>query len=250
MFYKRGYNRVLYSTDLKSPFKLSRSKIELFINCPRCFYLDCKKGIKRPPGFPLTLNSAVDSLLKNEFDIYRKNKEAHPLLKKYNLDLVPTTPNNHSLDSWRHNFTGVQHVYTPCNFLIFGAIDDLWINKDGEYIVVDYKATSKNGKIEELNQEWHNGYKRQMEIYQWLIRQNGYSVSNIGYFVYANGIKNKARFDANLEFEVTLIPHAGDDSWVEDKILEIHKCLNSETVPDANTNCDYCTYVKSINSKV
>lgn len=64
----------LFDPQNKTPFKLSRSKIELFINCPRCFYLDRRLGVGQPPGYPFTLNSAIDKLLKKEFDIHRKNK--------------------------------------------------------------------------------------------------------------------------------------------------------------------------------
>ena len=52
--------------------KISRSKIDLFLECPRCFYLDVVKKIKRPPGFPFNLNNAVDMLLKKEFDRHRE----------------------------------------------------------------------------------------------------------------------------------------------------------------------------------
>jgi len=52
----------------KEPFKVSRSKIELFTQCPRCAYLDLKLGVKRPETPTFTLNNAVDALLKREFD--------------------------------------------------------------------------------------------------------------------------------------------------------------------------------------
>jgi hypothetical protein len=71
------------------PTRISRGKLDLFSECPRCFYLDRRLGIKRPsmPGW--SLNSAVDNLLKNEFDGYRKRKEPHPLMKKYGIDAIP-----------------------------------------------------------------------------------------------------------------------------------------------------------------
>ena len=67
-------------------WKLSRSKIDLFCECPRCFYLDNKLGVKRPPGFPFNLNSAVDALLKKEFDVHRKAKTRHPLMEEYKIN--------------------------------------------------------------------------------------------------------------------------------------------------------------------
>ena len=243
-YYTPKRTRNLYQPNSTEPFKLSRSKLELFINCPRCFYLDRRLGVGRPPGFPFNLNSAVDTLLKKEFDLHRVKNKKHPLQEKYGVDAVPIE--HKDLDKWRHNFTGIQYLHEPTNLLIFGAIDDLWQNSKDEYIVVDYKATSKNEKIEALDKDWQDGYKRQMEIYQWLLRQNGYQVSDTGYFVYCNGITDKKAFDAKLEFDITLIPYQGNDSWIEKTIIEAHKCLNSDTIPEANLSCDYCGYVKAV----
>jgi hypothetical protein len=78
-------------------------------------------------------------------------------------------------------------------------------------IVVDYKATSSENKPT-LDAEYRQGYKRQMEVYQWLVRQNGFKVSNTGYFVYANGRKDLKAFDGKLEFDVDLLDYEGDDS--------------------------------------
>lgn len=225
-------------------FKLSRSKIDLFLQCQRCFYFDRRLGVGRPPGFPFALNSAVDHLLKLEFDIHRANGTKHPLIEQYGVDARPVAHDD--LDKWRHNFTGIQYVHQPTNFLVFGAIDDLWINSRDEYIVVDYKSTSKSGAITELSQDWQDGYKRQMEIYQWLLRQNGYKVSSTGYFVYCNGRTDKEAFDAKLEFDLTLIPYDGDDSWVEDTIIAAHQCLQSDKYPAASEDCDYCAYHNAI----
>lgn len=239
-YYNVPRSRDIYKKKQSQPYKLSRSKIELSIECPRCFYIDRCLGVGRPPGFPFNLNSAVDTLLKKEFDAHRRSGTKHPLQEHYGVDVVPAS--HPDLDTWRHNFTGIQYMHEPTNFLVFGAIDDLWENAHGEYVVVDYKATSKHGKIEALDQEWHNGYKRQMEIYQWLLRRKGYTVSNTGYFVYCNGDADKEAFDACLEFDVTLIPYTGDDTWVEGALLEAKKILDNDTLPQASLQCDYCKY--------
>ena len=238
----------LYEPGSPEPFKLSRSKIDLFLECPRCFYLDRRLGISRPPSYPFTLNSAVDALLKQEFDIYRADGKKHPLQERYGIDAIPIP--HKDLDKWRDTFTGIQYLHKPTNLLVYGAIDDLWQNSQGEYIVVDYKATSKNGEITKLDQDWQKSYKRQIEVYQWLLRQNGYKVSNTGYFVYCNGKKDKEAFDGKLEFDVTLIAYEGDDSWVEKTLFDIYKCLNSDTIPDPSPDCDYCNYVKAIERRL
>lgn len=246
-YYNSQRTRNLYEPGSGEPFRLSRSKIDLFLECPRCFYLDRKLGVGRPPGYPFALNSAVDALLKQEFDVYRAKGANHPLIEKYGIDARPVA--HKDLNKWRHNFTGVQHLHEPTNFLITGAIDDLWQNSKGEYIVVDYKATAKTEEITELNKDWHRGYKRQMEIYQWLLRRNGYSVSDTGYFVYCNGIADAEAFDQKLEFRVNLIPYKGGDGWVEKAIADIYECLNNEEIPQSHPDCDYCSYVSAVNSK-
>jgi len=230
----------LYKPGQKDTFRISRSKIDLFIECPRCFYLDRVLGTARPPGYPFALNSAVDTLLKKEFDVKRARDQTHPLIEKYGVDAKPVSDNK--LDEYRNNFKGVSFIHKKTNLEIFGAIDDLWIDSKGNYIVVDYKSTSRNEEIIELDKDWQDGYKRQMEIYQWLLRQNGYKVSDTGYFVYCNGKTDLEAFDGKLEFDITLIPYKGDDSWVENAILNIKKCLDSNRIPDSGEDCDYCDY--------
>ncbi|MFQ5681419.1 MAG: PD-(D/E)XK nuclease family protein [Candidatus Omnitrophota bacterium] len=235
----RRANR-LYKPNDQAPFKLSRSKIELFIQCPRCFYLDRRLGVGRPPGYPYTLNSAVDTLLKKEFDLLRKNAEAHLLMEAYGVDAV--VAGHPMLNEWRNNFRGVRFFHKSTNLILYGAIDDLWKNSRGEYIIVDYKSTSKNEKIVSLDKDWQDAYKRQMEIYQWLARRNELKVSNTGYFVYCNGRTDVDKFDGRLEFDITLISYEGDDGWVEPTVVEMHGCLNSDIIPQAGEDCDFCAY--------
>ena len=225
-------------------WKLSRSKIGLFMECPRCFYLDNKRGVKRPPGFPFNLNTAVDTLLKKEFDLHRAKNKAHPLMKKYKLDLIPFA--HDMMDEWRDNFKGVRYAHQPTGFIVTGAIDDIWTDAKGALYVVDYKSTSKDAEITALDQEWQDGYKRQMEVYQWLLRRNGHEVSNTGYFVYCNGRTDKEAFDGQLEFDVTVIPYEGDDAWVEKTLVKIKKCLECTKTPLAGKDCDYCAYREAV----
>ncbi len=221
-------------------WKLSRSKIALFQECPRCFYIDNKLGTKRPPGYPFSLNSAVDHLLKQEFDAHRAKGEQHPLQKEYGIDARPVA--HDSIDEWRRNFGGITFLHHGTGLLVSGAIDDLWITSTGEYIVVDYKATAKEEAVTMLDKEWQDGYKRQMEVYQWLLRMNGLTVSDTGYFVYCTGMTDRDAFDKKLEFEINLIPYTGDDSWVEPLLFDIKNCLEADAVPDSRPTCDYCAY--------
>ena len=225
----------------KELFKISRSKIDMFLNCPRCFYLDRVLGISQPPGYPFSLNSAVDHLLKKEFDIHRAKNTRHPLMEAYGLDAIPYS--HEMMNEWRENFKGLQYLHQPTNLLITGAVDDIWIdNKTKELIVVDYKATSKDAEVT-LDADWQIGYKRQMEVYQWLLRQLGFPVSDTGYFVYCNGRKDNKSFDGKLEFNIKLIPYKGNTDWIEKTIFDIKKCLDSKQIPKSASDCEYCQYV-------
>ena len=242
-YYRAIRTRNFYDPKSREPFRLSRSKIDAFIKCPKCFYLDRRLGIGQPGGFPFNLNSAVDKLLKKEFDIHRVAGTAHPLMKAYGLDAVPFA--HEKIDEWRDSLRrGVACQHKDTNLLITGGVDDVWVNQKGELMIVDYKATSKDEEVN-LDADWQIGYKRQMEIYQWLFRQNGFEVSSTGYFVYCNGITDKEAFDAKLEFDIKVIPYTGDDSWVEGTIHEIKKCLDGE-MPDPSPECDFCAYRKAV----
>ncbi len=247
MFYNSQRKSRMFNNEAKEPFEISRSKIDLFLKCPFCFYLDCKMGVRQPPGYPFTLNSAVDRLLKKEFDYYRERGVAHPLMKKNNVKAIPFK--HEKLEEWRDSLRrGIRYLHPETNLLIKGGVDDLWINDGGELIVVDYKATAKNSQVD-LNQEWQISYKRQMEIYQWLFKKNGFKVNDIGYFVYCNGLINKDFFEEKLEFEISVIPYKGDGQWIENTIVEIKRCLMGD-VPQSSAECEFCLYRTAVKNNI
>ena len=231
--------RNLFDPSSREPFKLSRSKVELFNACPHCFYLDRRLGVSQPPGFPFNLNSAVDHLLKKEFDRYRAACRAHPLMEENGIDAIPYS--HEKLDEWRENFKGVQYHHPQSNFLLTGAVDDLWVLPNGELVVVDYKATSKDSEVT-IDAEWQGSYKRQMEFYQWLLRKNGFAVSPTGYFVYCNGRRDREGFGGRLEFDISIIPYAGNDAWVEPTLQKCRAVLENPRPPAPTERCDYCAY--------
>jgi CRISPR/Cas system-associated exonuclease Cas4 (RecB family) len=242
-YYNPNRTKNIYTPGMRDPFKISRSKIEFFVECPHCFYLDRRLGVSRPPGYPFNLNSAVDTLFKKEFDVHRAANTQHPLMKHYGVDAVPFQ--HGMMNEWRENFKGIQFLHKPTNFLVTGAVDDIWINPEKELMVVDYKSTSKDAEVT-IDADWQQGYKRQMEIYQWLLRQLEYPVSSTGYFVYANGRTDKEAFDGRLEFTVTLLPYIGNDEWISGVLQDIKTCLNLDTVPPTSDTCDYCRYREAV----
>ena len=232
-------SRNLYDPASPKPFKLSRSKLERFLECPRCFYLDRRRGIEPPGPAPYTLNNAVDTLMKSEFDQYRESQKPHPCVVAAGLCAVPFQ--HAELETWRQNLTGIKRLHEETNLLVYGAVDDIWIQDNGELIVVDYKATSLQNQIT-TGFNYRDSYKRQLEIYQWLLRGNNFQVSDTAYLVYVNARKDRNSFDCRLDFDLTLIPYKANAAWVDDCIRQAWQCLQGNDFPQASTNCEYCRY--------
>ena len=241
-------SRGLFKDDTEKPFKISRSQIEAFVECPRCFYLNHRLGIRRPSGPPFTINMLVDRLLKKEFDAHRIARTAHPIMTEHALDVVPFQ--HAMINDWRNNFKGMTWVDPRTNFKITGALDDIWQHRDNnKLIVVDYKATAKNGEITldhtRPGDEWKMSYKRQMEIYIWLLRKQGLDVDDRGFFLYANGHEGEG-FDRKIEFDVSLLPYVANCDWIEPILPRIKECLMQPSLPPAPNDCEFCGYVASL----
>jgi hypothetical protein len=218
--------------------QLSRSKVELFLECPRCFFEDVVKGNRRPSSPPFTLNIAVDELFKREFDRYRNDELPHPLFATVGLDAVPLK--DQRMNEWRNNFKGVRWLDPDTGWTLCGAIDDLWRASDGSVIVADYKATAK--KDPPTAATLYPAYRRQAEIYQYLVAQQGFVVSDRAWFVYANGIKDADGFEDVLRFNTVLVPHDGRREWVPQTFRNAVSMVEAAIEPPPGENCDFCQF--------
>lgn len=236
-FYKARRTKDLYSPNV--PFRLSRSGIDR----ERCFYRNRKLGLNPPPSYPLTLNNAVDALMKREFDTHRMPPRVHRLVKEFGLELVPF--NHKDLAEWRDAPSrGITYAQPRTNLVITGGVDDIWMDTNtNELTIVDYKATSTSKDIT-LDDAWKVTYKRQVEVYQWLFRRNSFNVSNTAYYVFVNGNRNADAFDWELKFEPTIVPYVGNDGWVQQAVMDAHACLNSSILPPSGEDCDACAYYR------
>ena len=218
--------------------QLSRSKLELFRECPRCFHEDVVKGNRRPSMPAFTLNNAVDALLKSEFDQYRAVQAPHPLFASVGLNAVPLQ--DARMGEWRANFQGVRWTDTETGWTLFGAVDDLWLSSDGEVLVADYKATAKAQAP--TAETLYPSYRRQAEIYQFLVERQGFQVSPRAWFVYANGISSAGSFGNVLHFNTALIPHDGRWDWVLDGFRAAVALVEDGSVPPPGENCEHCRF--------
>jgi len=245
---KRSTTSTIYKPKQKEDFKLSRGKFSDFLSCPRCFYMDRVLGLAEPgmPGW--ALNSATDELLKKEFDECREKQIPHRLFKSYGLEHV--VPFKHEeMDAWRDSMRrGLIHRFENSNIILSGGVDDIWQDtKTKELIVVDYKSQASSEKVETqsyLAGVYHQGYKIQMDFYNYLLQGMGYKTSATSYFLVVNADKTVNGFHGNMKFSETLIPYKNDISWIATKVRDMINVMNQKTIPDGHESCENCAYAR------
>ena len=233
-----------YEVGQSEPFQISRAKLENFIQCPRCFVLDRRYRISPPSGPMFTLNSAIDGLLKKEFDICRNEQSVHPALQALGETFFPLQDDR--IDDWRNTRKGVAFHDPESNLVLTGAIDDLWITPGSTDVhIVDYKTTAKADAVTELgSEEYHDAYRRQLDIYNFLLTNNGLEMSSTGYWFYATAMKTLDKFDMKLNFVPSLIAYQCDTSWIADALQRAKAALETPTLVDPAPTCDTCSYVR------
>jgi hypothetical protein len=249
---KRTRASSIYTPGQLDDFKISRGKFSTFITCPRCFYLDRVIGLAEPgmPGW--TLNETTDLLLKKEFDICREKQIPHRLFAQYGLDHI--VPFKHeSMDDWRDSLRkGLMVRYDDSNIILSGGVDDIWFDtKSEELIVVDYKSQASNYEVNPnsyLNSPYHEGYKVQMDFYNYLLSLMGFKTSSISYFLVVNADRYAEGFHGKMKFSETLIPYEHDYSWIDKEVGNMIDCLNSDKLPESHLSCENCAYAKQRNS--
>ena len=248
-------HRGRYDPLKSEPYELSRYRIENFIKCPACFYLQQVVGVKFPsiPGY--NINEATDVLLKRDFDEHRKAGTCHPYLAKNSLGhLIPLQDERFELWTQSLHFGAAGRfntVHEETNLKVGGGLDDVWLNTEtGQVHLVDYKSTSQKSPNKEITLDdwWKASYKRQMDFYIWVMRRLGLDTSDVGYFLYCDG----DRFTGSsflkdglavMEFKITLLPYKSDPSWVEPTLIKIKELLDAEECPDHADRCEHGSFL-------
>lgn len=241
-------SKCLKSRNLYDPiktFQCSRTTIEKFLTCPRCFYHENVCGLKKPPIPGYTLNIAVDENVKTEMMNHRSQGTTPEILKNQNLELFL----HDDLKNWQKMNKGIRFLNEERNTEYFGLVDDVLVNKMGELVMVDTKSTSKKEEMTTLENVFNNGktYQRQLEIYSYLFQKNGFPVNSTGYLLYYNAIKGETDFNGIMRFKTTLIPMKLDTSWIESCLENLHECLQKDEAPPPSEDCDFCLYVQISN---
>lgn len=244
-------------------YLLSRADLQLYLDCRRCFFRKLTRGIKKPKTFPLSMNDTVDLLLKKEFDLYRERKEPHPVSR----GKIPFS--GPEFERFREPFG--EHFGPPklgaripeTNFYLYGALDDIWTNPEGELHIVEYKSKGKEPEPYEeieyclpegvtppkrstLPPWWPDQYCRQVDIYHYLLtRVTKHKVSKTAYFLLVYAKREEESFNFNLKFGYEIYPYEVNTDWIESKVQEAFKLVNGSTPPPSSSNCESCKFLRS-----
>lgn len=241
---RKFYRASVFDPSSSQPFKVSRTKIELFLRCPCCFYLSQRLNIKLRDEAHYSLNLALDRLVKDGSDRLRLAQQVNPLALKYGISAVPFDHPN--MKDWLFGFKGIEYLHQPTNLVIYGAPDEIWLVDNTELSIVDAKATSSKKESVEQSSFWES-YKNQVELYSWLLAKQNllHPVSSTSYFIYAN-TKPEQNYDnsenLSLEFQLKIIPYNGSTDWIESTLVALKECLMQKTVPMPNKKCWACQY--------
>lgn len=211
---------------------LSPSKLSLFRECKRCFWLDVNKGVKRPAGAFPSLPSGMDLVLKRYFDKYRCKDCLPPDIEgKLNGHLFNGTE---KLRVWRNNFKGLEYTDKRSGIKLRGALDDLFVTEDGFYIPIDFKTRGFP-----LKKDTAEHYQHQMNIYCFLLDKNGMKTGDFAclFFYYPT----KARSNGVFKFECDVVKLKTSKKDGEKLFKDAIEVLQKPE-PKANENCAWCNW--------
>lgn len=213
------------------PIQLSPNSLNLFLECPHCFWLDKNLGIKRPPPYPYALNSAVDGLLKEEFDTYRSKNLPHPLLRDNNIK-ARLFPNQKLLNQWRNNFAGIRYFDQELQATLFGAVDDVLEFSDNKIAPLDYKSTGSSAA------NIYDRFQLQLDTYTFLMEKNGFQTPRKGYLAFYIVDKSRGFID-RLPFRKEIVEIDTNPSDVHEIFKDAVAVLRSPDPPAHSPDCQF-----------
>ena len=211
---------------------LSRYQLSMFTECPRCFWLQLRHGVKPPKGLPFAINNAIDRLLKAEFDVYRAAGTLHPLLAKHGIT-AKLFGDTTKLEAWRNNFQGLRWTDPQTGHTLFGALDDLLEFPDGSVAVIDYKASGS------ASATVYPSYQLQMDVYTHLLQCLGYRTAPCAYLVFFMAVKDDG-FNGRLPFRGELLPVSAKPERVPALVSAAIGVAQSDQMPASGPACDVC----------
>lgn len=216
------------------PIKLSPSTLNLFLDCPRCFWLDKVKNIKRPRGIFPSLPGGMDRVIKAHFDTFRASKSLPSELSGSDFEGVALFGDQMKLEQWRNWRTGLVYHDSP-EVLLSGALDDLLV-KDGQFIPFDYKTKGSVTTREDAVKYYQN----QLDCYTLLLHENKMPAAGFAFLLYYSPKKVSEQGAVLFELQAIKIP---TDPERARATLRNAAALLKGALPRENGFCEYCCWI-------
>ncbi len=222
-------------------YKLSPTSLSVLEDCPRCFWLHLNGKVSRPKGIFPSLPSGMDIVLKKHFDGYRAKGEVPPEIAP--LDGFRLYSDAKKLEVWRNFHTGLSHMDSEGNQLR-GCVDDL-LEKDGKLVVLDFKTRGFP-----LNENSAGHYQSQLDIYNFLIRCEGFPTEDFAYLLFFHPIEVLAG-DKPLEdrviFKIDPVKMPTSVEHAQELFRKAIETLKGP-LPEKCEKCEYCDYAAKVAS--
>lgn len=217
---------------MKTDYTLSPSSLNLFLECPRCFWLYLKQKTSRPRAPASTLPTGMDGLIKKHFDKYRSQGKLPPELEgKVNARPVK----QELLDKWRNWRSGLS--YEEDNTTLRGGLDECFVEGD-IYIPVDYKTRGFP-----LKDNSAGYYQNQLNLYALLLSKNNFKVSKLAYLVFY--ILESLSDKGGAKFDIQLIKMDTDTQKAYEVFRQAGDLLKQKSIPQPNQKCEYCSWARN-----
>lgn len=219
--------------------KLSPSSLNVYLECPRCFWLRFVKGIKRPEGPASTLPSGVDYTLKNHYDSWRA-EGLPPELESFLKGKARLLRDQALANEMRRIGYGVslgQDVWFG------GALDDALELGDGAIVPLDNKSKG----FPPYDPHWT--HVAQMSGYTLILQEKGLKTRPIAYLAHWF-LDHKHMVPENpLKFRIRVDAVKTDPERIRAKIFEAAAALEGP-MPEPGSKsgrfgteaCAFCAY--------
>jgi len=199
---------------------LSPSKLNLLEECPRCFWLDVRKGVRRPQGLMASIVIKIDSIIKKYFDKYEQRGELPPIIRGQVRGRLPSGMPK----TLYYDYGEVRLMGRPDEFL---ELDD------GCIVPFDHKTKSKEPE------EVHNAYLLQMDVYSFLLMVKGYKTTDKAYLAYYYPCDCDVHDGLDVNCKVVEVRTSFDRAKrVIDKAVRV---LEGD-IPKPSSECEFCRW--------
>ncbi|MBU0533395.1 MAG: hypothetical protein KJ887_01160 [Candidatus Omnitrophica bacterium] len=210
----------------RNKFVLSPSSLNIFRDCPRCFWLQLNCDIRRPRGAFPSIASGLDRVIKEYFDSYRQQGILPPLLKdEIEGKLIPKLPQKLYFNDYTKNAS------------LMGMLDECLILPGDIYVALDYKTRGS------LPTGVHPAYQLQMDMYTLLLEKNNYKAGDIAYLMYF--VPSPGTLHEGIPFNIKLMEVKTSTKRALDMFHEGLDLLKAP-MPDSSSACEYCNWVKQL----